>query len=126
LRKKAIDSFTEDDLRFMIGQNIGTAHLMLRVMGVLESNPLVEGNYYPGDLLATVLRLPDKYWTDHPDHLRGIIRVTVLLRERVGVARTVRAEEARQFYGAQIDGHDRDDDKLEQLIDEFISSHNAG
>jgi hypothetical protein len=31
-------------------------------LAVLREDPLAEGNYYPGDLLHAVLRLPDDAW----------------------------------------------------------------
>ena len=62
LRNKPIDRFTVEDLRFMIGQNIGTAHLIPCALGVLERDPLAWDYHYPGELLAQVFRLPDEYW----------------------------------------------------------------
>ena len=34
-------------------------------LGMLRFVPLLEGDYYPGDLLVAVLRRPDTYWATH-------------------------------------------------------------
>jgi hypothetical protein len=55
LRTKPIDDFTVEDLRIMIGQKIGLQHQMPRAIDALEREPLAEGHYYPGDLLANAI-----------------------------------------------------------------------
>ena len=50
----------------MIGQKIGTQHLLPYALDRLEQNPLAEGDCYPGDLLSSILRLPSEYWEQHP------------------------------------------------------------
>lgn len=32
---------------------------------VLEADPLAEGDFFPGDLLASVLRVSAPFWADH-------------------------------------------------------------
>ncbi|MFD4208614.1 contact-dependent growth inhibition system immunity protein [Micromonospora tulbaghiae] len=59
LRRKPLAEFTVEDLRVMIGQEIGVPALLPLALQVLRRDPLVEGDYYPGDLLANVLRLPE-------------------------------------------------------------------
>ncbi len=54
---KPLDQFTVEDLRIMIGQQIGLAHLIPRALDLLEDDPLVEGDYFPGDLLISVVRV---------------------------------------------------------------------
>jgi hypothetical protein len=55
LRKKPIAEFTVEDLRIMIGQGVGLPQLMERAVGILERQPLAEGDFYPGDLLSSVV-----------------------------------------------------------------------
>src|SRR5260221_5351491 len=57
LRKKPIDEFTTEDLRIMIGQNIGLKYLFPPVLELLENNPMVEGDFYAGDLLTSAIRV---------------------------------------------------------------------
>jgi hypothetical protein len=55
LRRKPLDAFTVEDLRIMIGQRIGLAHLLPRAIDVLEQDPFAAGDFFPGDLLLAVL-----------------------------------------------------------------------
>src|SRR5262245_28796046 len=59
LRKKPVDEFTVEELRVMIGQQIGLDHLMPRAVNFLERQPLAEGDFFPGDLLLNVIRASD-------------------------------------------------------------------
>ncbi|MFI7594725.1 contact-dependent growth inhibition system immunity protein [Micromonospora sp. NPDC049359] len=64
LRRKPLAEFTAEDLRIMLGQEIAVPALLPRAVHVLLSDPLAEGDYYPGDLLANVLRLHDSAWSE--------------------------------------------------------------
>lgn len=55
LRKKPLTEFTNEDLRILIGQSVGLPHLLPLALEVLEQEPLAEGDFYPGDLLANVV-----------------------------------------------------------------------
>ena len=63
LRRKPVAEFTVEDLRIMLGQQIGVSVLLPLAVQVLLRDPLAEGDYYPGDLLRNVLRLPDSEWS---------------------------------------------------------------
>lgn len=65
LRKKAIQDFEIEDLRILIGQNIGISYLIPMAINQLEDNILAEGDYYPGDLLYSVLSSSQQYWINH-------------------------------------------------------------
>lgn len=67
LRRKPVGELTPEDLRLLIGQQVGVDVLLPRALDVLRRNPLEEGDFYPGDLLAAVLRLPQSYWQRHSD-----------------------------------------------------------
>ena len=75
LRKKPLDQFTTEDLRIMIGQKIGLKHLMPIAINILETEPLAEGDYYPGDLLSNVVENYD-WLLIHPDWMRRIRTVS--------------------------------------------------
>jgi CDI immunity proteins len=60
-----LNEFTIDDLRLMIGQKISLNHLMPLAIERLQSDPLAEGDYYPGDLLCTVLSVSPAHWDDN-------------------------------------------------------------
>ena len=57
LRTKPLVDFTVEDLRIMIGQQVALGRLVSLALKRLQAEPLVEGDYYPGDLLASVLRV---------------------------------------------------------------------
>jgi hypothetical protein len=65
LRQKPISEFTIEDLRVMIGQNIGLPHLMPIAVNVLNKQPLAEGDFYPGDLLANVVRADPEFFASN-------------------------------------------------------------
>ena len=55
-RRKRIDTLTAADLRLLIGQKQGLSYLLPRAIGLLEQDPWLEADFYPGDLLSAVLR----------------------------------------------------------------------
>jgi hypothetical protein len=61
LRTKPIDDFSVEDLRLMIGQQIGLPHLMPLALEHLKDDPLTEGDFFPGDLLTVVLRVEPSF-----------------------------------------------------------------
>jgi hypothetical protein len=71
LRRKPLSEFTVEDLRIMLGQEVGVQVRLPRAVDVLVREPLAEGDLYPGDLLRSVVRLPDTAWSDlHDQHQR--------------------------------------------------------
>ncbi|WP_433791550.1 contact-dependent growth inhibition system immunity protein [Actinoplanes sp. CA-252034] len=67
LRRKPLTDFTVEDLRVMLGQGLAVSILLPLAVDVLVTDPLVEGDYYPGDLLEEVLRLPHSAWASMPE-----------------------------------------------------------
>ena len=75
LRKVPLDQFTPGDFRVMLGQHIGVEQVVPRALAILSLEPLVEGDYFPGDLLTNILRLPMEFWatdTAALNQVRGI------------------------------------------------------
>lgn len=68
LRKKQLKDFTTEDLRIMIGQEIGLYFLMPLAIETLINNLFAEGDYYEGDLLKSVLDVDTKFWDDNKDY----------------------------------------------------------
>ena len=57
----------------MIGQGLALDHLIPRALAILERDPLAEGDFYPGDLLAKVLEEPEpSYWQQHPEQAQRL------------------------------------------------------
>jgi hypothetical protein len=67
LRRKPIGEFTVEDLRITLGQKFGLEHLTPLALGLLETDPFAQGDFYPGDLLGSVMALPREYWLTHPN-----------------------------------------------------------
>src|SRR5260221_10739454 len=76
LRRKPLRDFTVEDLRIMIGQNISLNYLIPLAIEQLQRDPLVAGDFYPGDLLANVLRVESGFWQGQP-HLRQAVQEIV-------------------------------------------------
>lgn len=62
LRKVPLEDFEVEDLRLMIGQNIGLSYLVEIALVELERNILVSGDFYEGDLLLSVLSCDSDVW----------------------------------------------------------------
>ena len=65
LRRVPLRQFTVEDLRIMIGQNIGLQYLVPLALEHLRKDPLAEGDFYPGDLLKMVLAADAHFWREH-------------------------------------------------------------
>lgn len=63
LRKKPLNDFSIEDLRIMIGQNIGLDYLIPIATEKLDKNILAEG-----DLLNVVLESNIEYWKNHKEN----------------------------------------------------------
>ncbi|MGM1064905.1 contact-dependent growth inhibition system immunity protein [Saccharothrix sp. Mg75] len=70
LRRKPVAELGTEDLRVLIGQQVGLRWLVPRALEVLRDDPLAEGDLYPGDLRDAVRRLDDAFWAAHPDLTR--------------------------------------------------------
>jgi hypothetical protein len=66
LRKKPLRDFSQEDLRFMLGQQISLSILMPMALDILEAEPWAAGDMYPGALLNMALRVDVKFWREHP------------------------------------------------------------
>ncbi|MFE9801685.1 contact-dependent growth inhibition system immunity protein [Streptomyces goshikiensis] len=67
LRRKPIGELTIEDMRLLIWQDVGLAHLLPLAVEVLRVDPLAEGDMYEGDLLAAVLTLNPEVWRESPE-----------------------------------------------------------
>ena len=66
LRKVPLKDFSAEDLRIMLGQSMGVKYLLPIALNVLKQNPLAQGDYYPGDLLSSVVKLGREVWQESP------------------------------------------------------------
>ncbi len=75
LRRKPVRELTAGDLRLLLSQRVGVEVLTPEAVRVLRRDPLAEGDYYPGDLLVAVLKLPTSYWDAHPGELAAMQQI---------------------------------------------------
>ena len=67
LRRVPLRHFTAENLRIMIGQQIGLPYLIPLALELLHGDPFTAGDFYEGDLLATVLRADSRFWIQSPE-----------------------------------------------------------
>lgn len=67
LRRVPLKDFSIEDLRIMIGQEIGLKYLLPIALVDLEKEPLAEGDFYPGDLLKNVLGVSREFWRQNSE-----------------------------------------------------------
>ncbi len=83
LRRKPLAEFANEDLRLLIGQQVGLRYLVPLAVETLEQDPLAQGDLYPGGLLQAVARIDWEFWSYHLDsfhRMRAVIeRVRALL-----------------------------------------------
>jgi hypothetical protein len=89
LRRVPLKEYRLEDLRLMIGQEVGLPYLVPRALDHLEAHPLAEGDLYPGDLLAAVARLPDEFWSARPQLLPRALRAIDAALGRPGDVDTI-------------------------------------
>jgi CDI immunity proteins len=68
LRKVTLNKFTTEDLRIMIGQQIGLNYLIPLAIESLTNNLFSEGDFYPGDLLKSVLSVDTNFWNTNKEY----------------------------------------------------------
>jgi hypothetical protein len=68
LRKLPLDNFTTEDLRIMIGQEIGLDYLIPLALEVLTIDLFAEGDFFEGDLLKNVLAVQTEFWNNNKNY----------------------------------------------------------
>ena len=69
-RKISIAELTDEQIRLLISQQIGTEYLIGVALEKLERNILTEGDFYEGDLLVAVSGLPTEFWNEKQTEFR--------------------------------------------------------
>ena len=68
---KPVEGLESADIRLLISQHeAGGAsyQVVARAIEILNENPLIDTEFFQGDLFKAVLQLPEVYWQAHPDH----------------------------------------------------------
>ncbi|MEU1160412.1 contact-dependent growth inhibition system immunity protein [Streptomyces sp. NPDC005921] len=66
LRRRPVGEPSAEDLRLMIGQDVGLAHLLPLAVELLRDDPMAQGDLYEGDLLSAVLTRKPAAWDELP------------------------------------------------------------
>ena len=83
LRKKQLQDFTTEDLRIMIGQEIGLYFLMPLSIETLTNDLFAEGDMYEGDLLKNVLEVDTKFWDDNKNYWQQLNEIIKDRRQEI-------------------------------------------
>lgn len=67
LRKVPLYKLTPENLRMLIGQEIGLQYLIPLALDILEDNLLVSGDMFEGDLLCCVAKVSRQFWDNHEE-----------------------------------------------------------
>ena len=107
LRTKPLIDFTVEDVRIMIEQRVALDRLVPLALRRLNPEPLAQGDVYPGDLLASVLRVDTAFWERSPDSdvslrkltedLDGRFKLEAGLRELIETVRRDHSARRRSF-----------------------------
>jgi hypothetical protein len=103
LRRKPLNEYTVEDLRIMIGQQIGLSYLIPLAVERLADHPLASGDYYNGDLLKMVLSVDIGYWTQHQKQWRDVEEIVAgleTMKEKIENDLWSAAEKFKQTGGS--------------------------
>jgi hypothetical protein len=96
LHRVPLRDFTVEDLRIMIGQDIGLKYLAFLALERLQADPYAEGDLYPGDLLVSALGSDAGFWHRSPELKQQLVAIA----ERViGLPQTLPASVAETVAG---------------------------
>lgn len=84
LYQTRLDDFDSDDIRFMIGQNIGEKFLIPIALKYLKEDLLYEAIYYEGDLLHSIIKLPEVFWCENIKLYEKIYDILLEQNEKLG------------------------------------------
>lgn len=63
----------------MIGQNFSLEYLVPLAIEHLQRDPFAAGDFYEGDLLASVLRVKSSFWQQRPDLRQAVEGIIALI-----------------------------------------------
>ncbi len=80
-RKISIAELTNEQIRILISQQIGTEYLIGIALEKLERNILTECDFYEGDLLIAVSSIPTEFWSGHQSEFHNFKKLVELNSE---------------------------------------------
>jgi hypothetical protein len=106
LRREPIGDLSIEGLRVLLEQNVGLDILLPRAAVRLQWEPLLQGDLFPGDLLAAALRVDHAQWVKDPVSLTRMRIVIDKVRDMGDLAE-----------------HDAPHGDIWNLISEFLAVH---
>lgn len=67
LRKTPLKNLTAENLRMLVGQEIGLIYLIPLALDILEDQLLVSGDMYEGDLLCSLSGVSKQFWNSNTE-----------------------------------------------------------
>ena len=83
LMRVPLGQMTSENLRMLIGQEIGLKYLVPIALRKLAFDPFADGDLYAGDLLKVVVEVSPAFWVVEPTLRRALDDVISRLKERV-------------------------------------------
>ena len=102
LRRTPLNAISAGDLRLLVSQNIGLKVLVPKALQGVSHEPLLEAEYYPGDLLSALLRVDKTYWSDNAAELEQL----VLIAQSAEIQGGNIADECRTFLAENCSAPD--------------------
>lgn len=101
LRRIPIGQLTPSAIRLLISQREGPSYVLPLAMEILERDPWSEVEFYPGDLLAAVIRLGSADW---PPGTEWRDRLLVIIRRALDTSRNLSADDRDLKLEAELQG----------------------
>lgn len=67
LRRRPLEDLSNGEVRLAISQQVGFPLVLELAVERLRPNPLLEADFYPGDILAALVRLDEQDWAGRND-----------------------------------------------------------
>jgi hypothetical protein len=128
LRHVPLKDLSHDEVRLLLGQDVGTAYLTPVALDLLATDPLIETSYYPGDLLRAVLAVSPDFWeSSHAlaERAKAIAQAALFALDNRATKQTIADEPSslaeRVVADLGIDDMIRQD--LHDALQRFIQKH---
>jgi hypothetical protein len=102
LRRVPVDELTHEGLRDLLGQKIGVPALAPIALALIEQNPFLDAELYPGALMLALMNAVANYWYDAPEIRRRLVAVIENMR---ALRRRHRELVEQGLPGFEIDAH---------------------
>jgi|SRR5690242_19763234 hypothetical protein len=102
LYKIPLDEFTIEDVRIMIGQQIGLDYLIPLAIDALKLDLFAEGDYLEGDLLKSVLSVDTDFWNNNKEYWQTLNELIKDRRDEIKKAKfeTIKFDNSKNKNGS--------------------------